>query len=174
MKRIFYHTLLFLVFFYSVPVLSQQKNSCAASLGLLGDEQDISTQTKYGVVLVGGGGSVKPAFQWMIDRSGGGDVVVITASGTNAYNEALYSIGGVNSIETLNITSKELADNDTVDNIIRNAEMLFIGGGDQSRYMRFWRGTKTADAINYLMNEKKIPVGGTSAGCAILSGLYYS
>ena len=174
MKKIFYPFLLLILFCYSLPVISQQKNSCAASLGLLGDEKDIQTKTKSGIVLVGGGGSVKPAFQWMIDRSGGGDVVVITASGTNAYNEALYSLGGVNSVETLNITSKELAENDTVARIIRNAEMLFIGGGDQSRYMRFWRGTKTADAINYLLNEKKIPVGGTSAGCAILSGLYYS
>ena len=136
--------------FYGVTAFSQQKNSSAASLGLMGDENDIHTKTKAGIVLVGGGGSVNPAFKWMIDRSGGGDVVVITASGTNAYNEALYSLGGVNSVETLNITSKELADNDTVANIIRNAEMLFIGGGDQSRYMRFWRGTKTADAINYL------------------------
>lgn len=52
--------------------------------------------------------------------------------------------------------------------------MLFIAGGDQSRYMNFWRGTKTQAAINYLLNVKKVPVGGTSAGCAILSGLYYS
>jgi cyanophycinase-like exopeptidase len=40
--------------------------------------------------------------------------------------------------------------------------------------MNFWRGTKTQAAINYLLNQKKVPVGGTSAGCAILSGLYYS
>ncbi|MGZ5246247.1 MAG: cyanophycinase, partial [Flavitalea sp.] len=57
---------------------------------------------------------------------------------------------------------------------IRNAEMLFITGGDQSNYMRFWRDTKVEDAINYLMNVKKVPVGGTSAGCAILTGMYYS
>lgn len=40
--------------------------------------------------------------------------------------------------------------------------------------MKQWKGTQTADAVNYLLNKKKVPVGGTSAGCAILSGLYYS
>ena len=109
----------------------------------------------------------------MIERSGGGDVVVITASNVN-YNKDIYAYGGVNSVETLNITSRDQADNDTVAATIRNAEMLFIAGGDQSRYMNYWRGTKTGAAINYLLNVKKVPVGGTSAGCAILSGLYYS
>ena len=30
------------------------------------------------------------------------------------------------------------------------------------------------DAINYLINTKKVPVGGTSAGCAILGSSYFS
>jgi cyanophycinase-like exopeptidase len=52
--------------------------------------------------------------------------------------------------------------------------MLFIAGGDQSNYMKFWKGTKTLDAINFLLNVKHALVGGTSAGCAILGGFYYS
>jgi cyanophycinase len=80
----------------------------------------------------------------------------------------------VNSVETLLINSRSLADNDTVAAIIRNAEMLFIAGGDQSNYMQYWRGTKTGAAINYLLTQKKAPVGGTSAGCAILGGFYFS
>ena len=162
-----------ITFLFCLPAFAQTK-SCSASLGRIGSSKNIATATKGGTVLVGGGGNVDKAFQWMIERSGGGDVVVITASGTTSYNEEINALGKVNSVETLNIISKEIADNDTVANIIRNAEMLFIGGGDQSRYMRFWRGTKTADAINYLLTVKKVPVGGTSAGCAILSGIYYS
>jgi len=144
------------------------------SIGIIGDTADVTTPVKGGVALIGGGGNVDGAFQWMIDRSGGGDVVVLTASGNGSYNHDIDSLGKVNSVETLNITSRELANNDTVAHIIRNAEMLFIAGGDQSRYMAQWRGTKVNDAINYLLNEKKVPVGGTSAGCAILSGFYYS
>ncbi len=124
--------------------------------------------------MVGGGKDVDAAFKWMMNRSGGGDVVVIRASGTDAYNPYIYGLGKINSVETLLINSRDLANNDTVAYIIRNAEMLFIAGGDQSNYMKFWKGTKTLDAINYLLNVKHAPVGGTSAGCAILGGFYYS
>lgn len=145
-----------------------------SSLGILGDSADVKTATKGGLVLMGGGKDVDPAFQWMINRSGGGDVVVLRATGTAAYNPYINDMGKVNSVETLKIDSRELANNDTVAAIIRNAEMLFIAGGDQSNYMRYWRGTKTEAALNYLLNEKKAPVGGTSAGCAIMGGFYYS
>jgi cyanophycinase-like exopeptidase len=145
-----------------------------ASIGIVGDTADVTVPVQGGVALIGGGGNVNGAFQWMIARSGGGDVVVLTASNNPGYNTDIDSLGKVNSVETLNITTRELADNDTVAHIIRNAEMLFIAGGDQSRYMNQWRGTKVNAAINYLLEEKKAPVGGTSAGCAILSGLYYS
>jgi cyanophycinase len=145
-----------------------------ASIGIVGDVTDVSTPVNGGLVLMGGGKDVDAAFQWMIDRSGGGDVVIIRASGTNAYNPFISNLGKVNSVETLKIDTRELAENDSVAAIIRNAEMLFIAGGDQSNYMRYWRNTKTEDAINYLLKEKKAPVGGTSAGCAIMGGFYYS
>lgn len=145
-----------------------------ASLGVTGDTTDVSTPTRGGVALIGGGGNVDAAFKWMIDRSGGGNVVVIRASDNYLYNNDIYKLGKVHSVETLLINSREMADNDEVARVIRNAEMLFITGGDQSNYMRYWRNTKTSAAINYLLNEKKVPVGGTSAGCAILTGIYYS
>jgi len=145
-----------------------------ASIGIVGDTTDVVAPVTGGTVLMGGGKDVESAFKWMIDRSGGGDVVIIRVSGTDAYNSFVYNLGKVNSVETLKITSRELADNDTVANIIRNAEMLFIAGGNQSDYMKLWRGTKTGEAVNYLLNIKKAPVGGTSAGCAVLSGFYYS
>lgn len=145
-----------------------------ASLGFTGDTTDVRTKTSGGVALVGGGGDVPGAFQWMIKKSGGGNVVVIRASSNYLYNSTIDSLGKVASVETLLINSREVANNPEVERVLRNAEMLFIAGGDQSNYMNFWRGTKTADAINYLLNVKKVPVGGTSAGCAILTGLYYS
>ncbi|HVG40002.1 MAG TPA: cyanophycinase [Chitinophagaceae bacterium] len=145
-----------------------------SSLGIIGDVANVTKKVDGGIVLMGGGTDVQAAFKWMIERSGGGDVVIIRASGTDAYNTFVNGLGTVNSVETLKIDSRELANNDTVASIIRNAEMLFIAGGDQSNYMKYWKGTKTGAAINYLLNEKKAPVGGTSAGCAILSGFYYS
>ena len=145
-----------------------------ASLGIIGDTTDVRTKTKPGLVLMGGGKDVDAAFKWMISKSRGGNVVIIRASGTSAYNRYIFNLAKVSSVETLKIDSRELANNDTVVRIIRNAEILFIAGGDQSVYMRQWKGTKTADAINYLINEKKCPVGGTSAGCAMLGQIYYT
>lgn len=145
-----------------------------SSLGIIGDTSNVIKSVSGGMVLMGGGTDVDAAFKWMIDRSGGGDVVVLRATGTNAYNPYINGLGSLNSVETLLINSKELANNDTVAYIIKNAEMLFIAGGDQSDYMNYWRGTKVEKALNYLLTEKKAPLGGTSAGCAILGGFYYS
>lgn len=99
---------------------------------------------------------------------------MIRATGTDAYNPYIFSMKGINSVETLKINSPELADDSSVVQTIRNAEALFIAGGDQSDYIRFWKDTQTEDAINYLINIKKAPVGGTSAGCAILGEISFS
>src|SRR5205807_6181657 len=50
---------------------------------------------------------------------------------------------------------------------IRNAEALFIAGGDQWNYVRLWRGSPVGAAIQSLI-DKGVPVGGTSAGLAVL------
>ncbi len=157
----------------SVPPPSQPAGR-AASLGIIGDTSDIQTTTKGGLVIMGGSTDVDAAFKWMIERSGGGDVVIIRATGTDAYNPYVNKLGKVNSVETLKIDSRALAESDAVARIIRNAEMLFIAGGDQSDYTGYWKGTKVMSAINYLLNDKKVPVGGTSAGAAILGNYYFS
>jgi len=146
----------------------------SASIGIVGDTADVQTVTKSGIVIMGGGTDVDAAFQWMIERSGGGDVVIIRATGTDAYNSYVFKLGKVNSVETLKIDSRKIAEDDNVARIIKNAELLFIAGGDQADYVNYWKGTKVMAAINYLLTEKKVPVGGTSAGAAILGNYYYS
>lgn len=145
-----------------------------ASIGFVGDTTDVTATVTGGIVLMGGGADVDAAIKWMIDRSGGGNAVVIRATGTDAYNSYIKGLGSLNSVETLLINSRTLANDEGVARVIRNAELLFIAGGDQSDYMNFWRDTKTSEAINYLLNTKKAPVGGTSAGAAILGKMYYS
>src|SRR4051812_44737652 len=63
-----------------------------ASLGIIGDTSDVTAKTKYGIVLMGGGKDVDAAFKWMIEKSGGGNVVIIRASGTNAYNPYVFNL----------------------------------------------------------------------------------
>lgn len=154
----------------SLP-LSAAKNYKYYSVG---STNDVTTTTTAGTVLMGGGTDVDAAFQWMINKSGGGDFVVIRATGTDAYNPYIYALGTVNSVETLIIPSRTAAADAFVVNKIRNAEALWIAGGDQSDYINFWKGTPVADAINYVANTKHAPVGGTSAGLAVLGQFIYT
>lgn len=144
------------------------------SLGLVGNQEDVETDSESGLVIMGGSTDVDQALEWMIERSGAGDFVVIRASGTDAYNDYIFGLGQVNSVETLLIDSRAAANDEKVVETLRNAEAVFIAGGDQSNYMNYWKDTPTQEALNYLMHEKGVPVGGTSAGAAIMGGLYYS
>ncbi len=58
----------------------------------VGNPNDISTSTTPGTVLMGGGTDVDAAFQWMCQRSGGGDFLVIRATGTDAYNPYIQTL----------------------------------------------------------------------------------
>ncbi|MFN8336943.1 MAG: cyanophycinase [Cyclobacteriaceae bacterium] len=142
-------------------------------IGITGDAADVTVPTELGIVLMGGSTDVDQALQWMIDRAKGGDVVIIRASGSTGYNEYIYGLGTVNSVETLLIDSREKALKESVGKRIREAEMLFIAGGDQWNYVKYWKDSEVSKAIKYLIEDKQIPIGGTSAGCAVLTGYIF-
>lgn len=151
---------------------AQQKDSISnvgISIGLVGSHKDVTTITEAGFVLAGGGKDVDAAMKWMIDRSGGGDFVIIRASGSTGYNDYLFELGELNSVETLLIDSREKAMDKETGKKIREAEALFIAGGDQWNYVNYWSNSEVSEALRYLIEEKKVPIGGTSAGCAVLS-----
>ena len=154
-----------------LPVKSKT-NLATGSLGIVGDPADVTRTTSGGTLLMGGGTDVDAAFQWLINKAGGGDILVLRATGTNAYNAYIYGLGNCNSVETLLINSRTLANDPEVEAKIRAAEAVFITGGDQWNYINFWKDTKVEDALNYLRNTKGCVIGGTSAGCAI-QGRYY-
>jgi cyanophycinase len=141
---------------------------------LTGDPADINTSTQGGLLLMGGSTDVDAAIAWQLNRSGGGDIVVIRASGADGYNTYMYNLVPVNSVESIIIDSREKANLPEVAQKIRNAEALFIAGGDQWNYVNYWKNTPVEDAINYLANTKNVTIGGTSAGLAILGNAYYS
>lgn len=136
---------------------------------LTGDASNVqpplpTTQT---AVLMGGGTDVDAAFQWMIQKSGGGNFVVIRATGADGYNPYIYDMGGLTSVETLVIKTREAAADPFVLDRVSKADAIFIAGGDQADYIRLWKGTALADELVKSIN-KKVPVGGTSAGLAVL------
>lgn len=163
-----------LVLSFPLTLLAAKPPKPGYSYFVVGSSSDVVTSTTAGTVLMGGGLDVDAAFQWMIGKSGGGDFVVIRATGTDAYNPYIYGLGTVDSVETLIITTSAGAADPFVVDKIRNAEALWIAGGDQSDYINLWKGTPVADAINYVANVKHAPVGGTSAGLAVLGQFVYT
>ncbi len=143
-------------------------------VGNPGDAQPSPTLSP-GLVLMGGGTDVDAAFQWMCQRAGGGDFVVIRTSGTDAYNPYIQQLcPQMDSVETIIITTVTGANSAYVSSHIQNAEALWIAGGDQSTYVNLWNGTAVQTGVNFLLNSKLAPVGGTSAGLAVLSQFIYT
>lgn len=134
---------------------------------LVGNPADASGKGSGGYVLAGGGTDQPDAFKWMIQRAGGGDIVIIRASGADAYNKWILDLGGVDSVETIVFQSRAAASDPFVTDRLRKAEAVFIAGGDQSRYVNYWKGTRVEDELHALV-ERGGPIGGTSAGLAIL------
>lgn len=125
------------------------------------------------LVLMGGGPDVDDAFKWMITKAGGGNFVIIRSRGTDAYNPYVYAMGGLASVETIIIPSRAAASDPFVIARIQGAEALFIAGGDQSDYVKFWKGTPVQTALEALAS-KNIPIGGTSAGLSVMSKFAFS
>ena len=134
---------------------------------LVGNPADAHAKGTGGYILAGGGTDQPAAFKWMIERAGGGDIVIIRASGADAYNQWILDLGGADSVETIVFKDRSAASDPFVLERLRNAEAVFIAGGDQSRYVNFWKGTPVEDELHALV-KRGGPIGGTSAGLAIL------
>jgi cyanophycinase len=120
----------------------------------------------FGAVLLGGHGSVDEATRFLCDHSGGGEIVVLSASGRGEYNDEFHNACPANSATTFVITSEKGARTPIVAEKLRNAHAIFFSGGDQSNYLKYWSGTPVQDEINNAV-ARGVPVGGISAGLAI-------
>jgi len=131
-------------------------------------------RTRAGLFLSGGGGDVVAAWKWFVACAGGGDIVVLRASGADGYNDYVFTrIGGVDSVETIRFNDASAARDPRVLEIIARADGIFLAGGDQSKYVTYWKGTPVGAALNAHLRAGK-PLGGTSAGLAVLGQYYFS
>src|SRR5262245_21283220 len=154
---------------------------CASTAGaapgyqysVVGNPADVVTPTSGLLVLQGGGTDVDENFVRRGARAGGGDFVVIRASGTDAYNPYIYGLCNCDSVATIVFKNHQASFNAFVIDTIRNAEALFIARGDQSDYVQLWKNTPVEDAINHVAS-KPAPIGGTSAGMALMGEFVYS
>ena len=125
-------------------------------------------KTSPGLLLMGGGREIDEAFQWFAAQAGHGHIVILRASGDDELQNWIYrDIGGVASVQTLIFHARAPASDSRVLAIVKHADGIFIAGGDQANYVRFWKGTPLNDLLNAHVRAGK-PLGGTSAGLAIL------
>lgn len=141
-----------------------------------GNPTNITTTPEFGVCMMGGATEHDNAMIWLLNKANGGDIVILRSSGSNGYNDYLYSQLGVtvNSVETIVITSVAGATNPYVLDKVANAEMIWFAGGDQWNYVSYFKDNAMEDLLNNHVNIKHAPIGGTSAGMAILGGCYFS
>ena len=122
---------------------------------------------------MGGGSDLDEAFRWLCNKGNGGDFLILRARGSDDYNPYVKGLCNANSVATLIIPDRESAQRSEVADIIRKAEVVFIAGGDQANYTRNWKGTPVEETLNAGIAAGK-PIGGTSAGLAVLGEFIYS
>jgi len=137
-----------------------------------GAKADRQATAVFGIAMMGGGDDLDDAFRWLCQKAGGGDFLVLRARGDDDYNPYVQKLCPLNSVATLIIPNRRAAQDPRVADLIRHAEAIFIAGGDQSRYVNFWKGTPVEDALNANLAAGK-PIGGTSAGLAVLGQFAY-
>ena len=135
--------------------------------GSAADYVPVAPPKPASALLVGGGKETDAAFAWFAAQARGGDIVVLRASGGDDYNAYFAGLAPLDSVETLIITSREAANDPFAAERVRRADAIFIAGGDQSNYIKYWKGSALDTALADAM-QHGITIGGTSAGLAVL------
>ena len=141
-----------------------------------GNTTNVNANAAGGICLMGGATENDEAMRWFLQRAGGGDVLVLRTSGSDGYNDYLYSDLGLNlnSVETIVFNNPSAAFDTYVHQQIMEAEAIWFAGGNQWNYVSYWRDTPVDSLINDAIVNRNIVIGGTSAGMAIQGGFYFS
>ena len=141
-----------------------------------GNSQDVTTQPEGGICLMGGASEDDNAMKWFLQRANGGDVLVLRTSGSDGYNNYMFSSLGVNinSVETIVCNNAAASYNTYIHDKIQKAEAIWFAGGNQWTYISYWRNSPIDSLIKLGINERNIVIGGTSAGMAIMGDYYFS
>jgi cyanophycinase len=139
----------------------------------LGHPQNVKVSPHPGYALMGGGTDLDEAFLWLCGHAAGGDLLVLRATGTDAYNPYILKLCRLNSVATLVIPDRTAANDPFVAKAIREASALFISGGDQANYINSWKDTPVEAELNNAI-RRGVPMGGTSAGLAVLGEYAYT
>lgn len=140
-----------------------------------------AAQPYFTLALMGGGGSVDSAFIALAHGAGQGHLVILRAVGDDSFDpdDGNYGRsfraewGPVASAETIVFHNRRASYDARVLATLARADGIFLAGGDQANYIRYWKGTPVQRALNEHVSANR-PLGGSSAGLAILGRYSYT
>lgn len=138
-------------------------------------DTDVASTMNSALLMSGGGVDDPNAMRWLLGRGGNGgkvDVVVLDAYGADIYGQPFMG-WGANSVDAFVFSSRTGAYDAKVLDAIRQAEVIWLDGGDQSNYVTYWDRTPLQEAVNARVAEGAA-FGGMSAGLAVQGGWVYS
>jgi cyanophycinase-like exopeptidase len=158
---------------YLIPFIGFGQNYTSY---IIGSSTDVVTNPIGGICLMGGATEDDNAIRWFLQRANGGDVLVLRTTGSDGYNSYFYSELGVtvNSVETIVCNNTSASSDSYILQKIQQAEAIWFTGGDQWTYISYWRNSPVNELINQSIQQRKIVIGGTSAGMAIQGKYYFS
>ena len=104
-------------------------------------------------MLLGGGDWPVPAFRWFVEQMGHGHLVILRASGTDDLQTGFPQRNrwrGVGRDASCSIARRRPAILRVLE-ILQRADGIFFGGGDQSNYVRYFKGTP----LNALLDDAR-------------------
>ncbi len=140
-----------------------------------------ATHTEFELVLMGGGGIVDAAYASIASHAGGGHIVILRAVSDEGFDPQdgrlgvwfVTKWGPVASAQTIVFRNREASFDPRVLAALRSADGIFLAGGDQANYVRYWKGTPVQQALDAHVRANR-PLGGSSAGLAIMGHYSYT
>jgi cyanophycinase len=129
------------------------------------------------LVLIGGActaaGSALGTFMDLAQARDDGRIVGITSASSDPVDSAHFwkgefATGGAHNVEIPIIDRRQRAHDERVADMVRGAQGIFLGGGDQVQLVSLLGGSRVATAIREAYNAGAV-VCGTSAGAAALT-----
>lgn len=121
------------------------------------------------LVVVGGGGTTDAILDRALELAGGpGASVVVLPQASGREDRGVSSVEMWEERGAKAVRNLDGIDGDEAARAIEEADLVWIPGGSQGRFMEAWRETDVPEAIRAARARGAV-VGGTSAGAAVMS-----
>ncbi|MFO7526046.1 MAG: cyanophycinase, partial [Ignavibacteriaceae bacterium] len=112
-------------------------------------------------------------YSWIVQKADSGKIIILGTSSATTWLPNYFMSLGADTAYNKTISSFAAADLQETYNELITAKAIFIRGGDQWNYVRYWKSTKTDSALNFIFQNGGV-LAGTSAGLAVLGDVDFS